>query len=113
MQFVPVNRPSTPKKTDETEVKNVYAAKPVKEVKAFFSPVVSDFKPVEKPRSPLPASAEREPERVFRERTGEERRKYCRRLQNLPVLYDLRATADRRRKNQRKSDITTAIDELA
>lgn len=40
-----------------------------------------------------------------------ERRTYSRRIKNEPVLKELRSVVDRRRHNQRKNDLTTAIDE--
>lgn len=109
---LPVNQVAVPKKTDDTEIKSVYAAKPSKPAADAHAPFALEFKPPEKSRPPVArAPAEQRTEQVFQERSQEERRKYCRRLQNVPVLYDLRVGADRRRKNQRKSDITTAIDE--
>ena len=42
-----------------------------------------------------------------------DRRKFCRRLQNSPMLHELRSGKNRRLRNQRKGDITTAIDEKA
>ena len=42
-----------------------------------------------------------------------ERRKVCRRIQHEPVLEELRSGIDRRRRNQRRNDLTTAIDERA
>ena len=40
-----------------------------------------------------------------------ERRVLTRRIRNTPVLTELRSGRERRRRNQRKSDLTTAIDE--
>lgn len=40
-----------------------------------------------------------------------ERRKVCRRIQRETVLEELRSGIDRRRRNQRRDDVTTAIDE--
>lgn len=40
-----------------------------------------------------------------------ERRKVCRRILHDPVLEELRSGMDRRRRNQRSNDLTTAIDE--
>ena len=40
-----------------------------------------------------------------------ERRKLCRRVNDAPILQELRSGRDRRRRNQRRDDITTAIDE--
>jgi len=42
-----------------------------------------------------------------------ERRKQGRRLRNEPVLEDLRAHLDRRRHNQRKTDLATHVDDQA
>lgn len=39
-----------------------------------------------------------------------ERRLYCRRLEHLPMLVELRSEMDRRRRNQRASDIAEHID---
>ena len=39
-----------------------------------------------------------------------ERRTYCRRIEHLPVLIDLRSEIDRRRHNQREGDIVEHID---
>jgi hypothetical protein len=46
-------------------------------------------------------------------RAGADRRVYCRRIQQQPVLADLRPGVDRRRRSQRKTDIATSIDEEA
>lgn len=40
-----------------------------------------------------------------------ERRKLCRRIHATAVLEELRSGQDRRRRNQRRDDFTTAIDE--
>ena len=74
-------------------------------------PMVFNFKPQEKRRKKALPEDEAE-SHVFRERNEEERRKYCRRLHNTPILYDIRVVNDRRRKNQRKDDITTSVDEI-
>lgn len=42
-----------------------------------------------------------------------DRRKFCRRIRNDPVLLELRSGQDRRRRNQRRGDLTTAIDDEA
>jgi hypothetical protein len=40
-----------------------------------------------------------------------DRRQFCRRVSNDKVLFELRSGTDRRRRNQRSGDLTTAIDE--
>lgn len=42
-----------------------------------------------------------------------DRRRLCRRLRDVPVLLELRSGKDRRRRNQRRGDLATAIDEQA
>lgn len=42
-----------------------------------------------------------------------DRRKFCRRVRSDPVLLELRSGQDRRRRNQRRDDLTTAIDDSA
>ena len=39
-----------------------------------------------------------------------ERRLYCRRIEHLPILVELRSEIDRRRRNQRASDMAEHID---
>jgi hypothetical protein len=40
-----------------------------------------------------------------------DRRQFCRRVSNDKVLFELRSGTDRRRRNQRSGDLTTAIDD--
>jgi hypothetical protein len=42
-----------------------------------------------------------------------ERRTYCRRIEHLPTLVELRSVADRRRHKQRDDDETEHVDEKA
>lgn len=110
MQFVPSDLPP-PSLPDETGIKRVVPIQPAKEEAARpAQPISFDFKPKEK-RRPAPSSPA-EAQHAFHERNQEERRKYCRRLHATSVLYDVRVANDRRRKNQRMSDITTAVDEV-
>ncbi len=74
------------------------------------APIPFDFKPQQKRRKKL--LQEEAEMHAFTERSGDERRKYCRRLYDMPILYDIRVVIDRRKKNQRKSDITTSVDEI-
>ena len=114
MQVIPVNPPPPQQKWDEPEVKSIVPAQPLKEETAQpVAPFVFDFKPQQerRPSPKMPAEEQQKP--VFHERSREERRRYCRRLQNNPFLYEVRMVNDRRRKNQRRDDITTAVDEIA
>ena len=109
MQYVPADLPPAhaPDEQDIGQVVRTQAAKDP--LVPPVSPASFNFKPPAR-RQRAPASSD-EPH-LFQERSLEERRKYCRRLHAVPVLYDIRAINDRRRKNQRKSDLTTAIDEI-
>ncbi|MDD5384474.1 MAG: hypothetical protein PHG89_06305 [Gallionella sp.] len=56
-----------------------------------------------------PEAAENEEKRHDSHVHGE-RRIYCRRIEHLPILVELRSGINRRRHNQRASDITEHID---
>lgn len=45
------------------------------------------------------------------EELEKERRRLCRRIYHDPPLQELRSGLDRRHRNQRRSDLTTAVDE--
>lgn len=51
-----------------------------------------------------------QPERRYEPHIHGERRTYCRRIEHLPILIELRSGIDRRRHNQRKVDIVEHID---
>ncbi len=51
-----------------------------------------------------------QPERRYEPHLHGERRTYCRRIEHLPILIELRSGIDRRRHNQRKADIVEHID---
>jgi hypothetical protein len=105
MQYVqslpPVYTPTSPTGT-VMESEAVKAVSPV-------TPQASPEVPLQSLDTPVP---ELEQRRVPRPMTVEtERRKVCRRIQREPVLEELRSGIDRRRRNQRRDDVTTAIDE--
>ncbi len=55
---------------------------------------------------------ERREQRLFvpvEERSREDRRKYCRRIADQPVLLDTRSRSDRRQCKRRDADLTTSI----
>lgn len=108
MQYVPRDLPP-PHPPDERGTQRVVPMQAAKDViSPPIAPIAFNFKPQEKRRrAPAVATAH-----VFKERGEEERRKYCRRLHNTAILYDLRVVIDRRKRNQRKSDLTTSVDEI-
>ena len=58
---------------------------------------------------PLPPAKERRTSRP--ETVAGDRRRFCRRIYTMPVLEELRSGRDRRRRNQRRGDLITAVDE--
>lgn len=109
MQYVPLDLPPS-HPPDERGTQRVVPAQVAKDATASpVAPIAFNFKPQEKRHRAPAAAAEAH---AFRERSEGERRKYCRRLHNTPVLYDIRVMIDRRKRNQRKTDLTTSIDEI-
>ena len=49
-------------------------------------------------------------ERRYDQHVYGERRIYCRRIEHLPILIELRSGIERRRHNQREGDVTEHID---
>lgn len=107
MQYVPsLPSPVTAPETGP-EVKalaGIKRAKPVQE--RTLPPLV--VQPHARYEAP-PEVAENEEKRHDPHVHGE-RRLYCRRLEHLPMLVELRSGKDRRRHNQRAGDITEHID---
>lgn len=105
MQYVqsppPVYTPASPTGT----VTASDAVKAVRPVTAQAAPEV----PIQHLDTRLPALEQRWTPRPMA--IESERRKMCRRIQHEPVLEELRSGIDRRRRNQRRNDLTTAIDE--
>lgn len=106
MQYVqslpPVYTPTSPTGT----VVEAQAAPAVQRVEPHRTPEV----PLQRLDTRLPALEQRWDARKIAS-TEQDRRKVCRRLFQEPVLEELRSGIDRRRHNQRKTDITTAVDE--
>lgn len=106
MQYVPSLPPITTPLPDSGAVKAVahVAATPriTEQTPTFYRPLTNPAPPpsINRRWAPRPAVDETE------------RRTYCRRIHEAPVLEELRSGLDRRRHNQRKSDLTTAIDEI-
>lgn len=89
----------------------VEALAPVKAVKPVqpHTPPTLVVQPRTYPRA-SPDKAEHE-ERRHNVQVHGERRTYCRRIEQLPMLIELRSGFDRRRHNQREDDIREHVDE--
>lgn len=103
MQFVPVNPAPRSFLEDMLEVKRLAALKAAKPVQPRSLPPLLTYphavQPVENPEQERRHAA-----------PGEDRRKYCRRVQHLPVLVELRSAVERRKHTQRVTDQAEHID---
>lgn len=104
MQYVqslpPVYTP--PGAEDVAEAQAVAAVRPVSPQPASEIPLQrldTRLPALEQPWTPRPVALENE------------RRRLCRRIRRESVLDELRSGIDRRRRNQRHDDLTTAVDE--
>ncbi|HEU0233578.1 MAG TPA: hypothetical protein VFQ94_00400 [Gallionella sp.] len=107
MQYVPSLPPPVTAPETGPEVKALAGIKRAKPVQARTLPPL-----VVQPharREATPDAAGKEEKRHNPHVYGE-RRIYCRRIERLPMLVELRSEIDRRRRNQRASDIAEHID---
>ena len=107
MQYVPsLLSPGTAPETG-SEVKALAGIRRAKPVQARTLPPL-----VVQPhaRHEAPPEAAGDEERRHDPHVHGERRLYCRRLQHLPMLVELRSEIDRRQRNQRANDIAEHID---
>ncbi len=108
MRFVPSLTPPLTAVKEGLKLQALARVKPVKPVQASPSP------PLKAQRHPPPeASGDHtgSPERRYDAHVHGERRTYCRRIEHLPILIELRSGIDRRRHQQRAGDLTEHIDE--
>lgn len=106
MQFIPII-PRTGKLLDDwLEVRRLTAVRGVHPVEPrTLPPLVTPVR-----------AAERGQREVGKERRAAqqgERRSYCRRVRNLPILEELRSNMDRRKRAQRGTEAAEHIDEQA
>lgn len=103
MQFVPIIPRPRNLLEDRLEVKRLAAVKAAKPVQPRTLPPLVTY-----PREPQ----HRDNPELDRRQEGArgERRIYCRRVQHLPVLEELRSAIDRRKNPQRGSDQAEHID---
>lgn len=106
MQYVqslpPVYTPTSPTGT-VTEPRAVPAVNPVE-------PRATQDIPLQHLDTRRPALEQAWEPRTFASLEND-RRKLCRRIRHVSVLEELRSGVDRRHRNQRSTDITTAVDE--
>lgn len=110
MQFVPSLPPPMPVGGPERgeELNEIAAVKKVKD--ALDQPAATPTTRLHAGHEPPPGSDETT-EKRHAEGELAERRTFCRRIGCQSILVELRATADRRRRKQRKNDLSDHIDE--
>lgn len=107
MKYVPSLPPPITGVETGPEVKALAGIKRAKPVQARTLPPLVVQPHVEHEASPEVARKE---EKRRNPHPHGERRIYCRRIEHLPVLVELRSVLERRRRNQRASDITEHVD---
>lgn len=107
MKYVPSLPPPVTGVGAGLEVKALVGIKRVKPVQARTLPPL-----VVQPhaRHETPAVTAGKEEKRHDPHVHGERRIYCRRIEHLPILVELRSGMDRRRHNQRADDITEHVD---
>jgi hypothetical protein len=108
MKFVPSLSPPATAPEIAPEVQALSGVKRARPVQARISPPLIVQPHV---RHEVPPEIEVEAERRHDPHANGERRTYCRRVEHRPMLIELRSGRERRRHNQRASDITEHIDE--
>ena len=108
MRIVPSLPPPIAVEKEDLEVKGLTGVKPAKPVQAHtLPPLVVRRHARHETASDLAELLERRHETHI----NGERRTYCRRIEHLPFLVELRSGTDRRRHKQREDDVTEHVDE--
>lgn len=112
MQFVPSLPPPMPAGGPERgeELNEVTAVKKVKD--ALEQPAATPTARLHAGHE-SPSGSDVATEKRHAEGELAERRIFCRRIGHQSILVELRATADRRRRKQRKNDLSDHVDEEA
>lgn len=90
-------------------LKQAQHAQPVRPVRERLFPAhVAEHYPHRESAEVPPALAETE-----EKRNGKERRQYCRRIASAEPLLETRSEFERRKRNRRRGDLATSVDEKA
>ena len=108
MRFVPSLPPPITVAKEGLELKALARVKPAKPVQARTLPPLVVQRHA---RSEAPRDHTGQQERRHDAQVHGERRTYCRRIEHLPILVELRSGIDRRRQKQRGGDLTEHVDE--
>ncbi|MFZ2302245.1 MAG: hypothetical protein WAW10_10330 [Gallionella sp.] len=107
MKIVPDLPPPIAVAKDHLSVKALARIKPVKPVQARTLPPITE----QHARLATSANLTEPQEKRHDTHVHGERRTYCRRIEHLPILVELRSITDRRRHKQRGDDETEHVDE--
>lgn len=107
MKFVPSLTPNKALAKNDPAVEALTAVSPVKPVQPRTLPLPVPHEAEGRDSSGVPARQEN----WHNQRLAGERRKFCRRIEHLPVLLELRSGTERRQRNQRDDDPTEHVDE--
>jgi len=106
MQIVPIIPQQTTGVTETRDVKGVASVKPVKPLPENALPSLL----IEEEVTRQVNEVDHQEKRIVSQQ--DERRLFCRRIQHLPLLEELRSSIDRRRRKQRNTDSLEHIDEV-
>lgn len=107
MKYVPSLPPPASAPETGTEVNALAGTRRVRPVGPRISPPLIVQPHV---RHEIPPEVAREEERRHDPHVNGERRTFARRIEHLPMLVELRSARERRRRNQRASDMTEHVD---
>jgi len=108
MKFVPSLTPNIAVEKNDFEVDALAAVKPAKPVQPLtLPPLVVQHETDGRDTSGVSEHHGKQ----HNERLAGEQRKFCRRIEHLPVLIELRSGIERRQRQQRDDDPTEHVDE--
>ena len=106
MRYVPSLPPlaGVPESGAVKELQHAQPVRPVRE-RLFPARIAEHYPPHESAEEPAAAPETGE------KREGEERRQYCRRIVPAEPLLETRSEFERRKRNRRRGDLATSVDE--
>lgn len=109
MKYVPSLPPVATGATDSLDVYALSSVKPAKPVQERTLPPLVVHRQVQFDAAPPEIAEQQAKHRDTHVQA--ERRTYCRRIEHLPLLVELRSRMERRRHKQRMDDTTEHVDE--
>ncbi len=107
MRYAP-SLPPLPEVSESGALKELQHAQPARPVKERLFPAhIVEHYPPRETAGEAPAAVQETEEK----RKGEERRQYCRRTLSVEPLLETRSDIERRKRNRRRGDLATSVDE--